>query len=271
MNWTLLNADYLILGRLVNADQVGVYMIAFNVASWSTAILGSVLNSVVVPVFGRVSHDRGELGRALLSASQLVALIAMPIGAMTLALSTPLIRTVFGTKWEESAPVLAVLSIYGVLYAFSLLYANVLVATGKTLRLLLIQLCWVATLIPAIVVGLRHHGLVGVAWAHVVTIGLVAVPVYAVVVLRSTELRIGSLIRTLARPVLASAVAGGAAWGIAHVLPNALSSFLLGGIAGGMVYLLLAGPLLVSRLPERFVPRWLPRRLRSVHATGELA
>ena len=215
VNWSLLNADYLILGRLVNAAEVGVYMIAFNVASWSTAVLGSVLNSVVVPVFGRVSHDRGELGRALLSASQLVALLAMPIGAMTLALSTPLVSTVFGTKWEESAPVLAVLSIYGVLYAFSLLYANVLVATGKTLRLLLVQLCWVATLIPAIVFGLRHHGLVGVAWAHVVTIGLVAVPVYAVVVLRSTELRVGSLIRTLARPLLASAIAGGSAWVLA--------------------------------------------------------
>ena len=62
VNWSLLNADYLILGRLVNAGEMGVYMIAFNVANWSTAILGSVLNSVVVPVFGRVSHDRGGLG-----------------------------------------------------------------------------------------------------------------------------------------------------------------------------------------------------------------
>ena len=38
INWTLLNADYLIIGRLMDAAQVGVYMIAFNVASWSTAI-----------------------------------------------------------------------------------------------------------------------------------------------------------------------------------------------------------------------------------------
>lgn len=270
VNWSLLNADYLILGRLVNAAEVGVYMIAFNVASWSTAILGSVLNSVVVPVFGRVSHDRGELGRALLPASQLVALIAMPIGAMTLALSTPLVRTVFGTKWAESAPVLAVLSIYGVLYAFSLLYTNVLVATGRTLRLLLIQLGWVATLIPAIVFGLHHQGLVGVAWAHVVTIALVAVPAYAVVVLRSTELRVGSLVRSLARPLLASTIAGGSAWVMAQVMPNAVSGFLIGGTTGGIVYLLLAGPLLARRLPDRFVPRWLPRSWRSATATQEL-
>ena len=49
VNWSLLNADYLILGRLVDAAKVGVYMIAFNVANWSTAVLGSVLNNVVRP------------------------------------------------------------------------------------------------------------------------------------------------------------------------------------------------------------------------------
>ena len=62
VNWTLLNADYLILGRVVDAAQVGVYMIAFNVASWSTAVMGSVLNNVVVPAFGRVSEDQRRLG-----------------------------------------------------------------------------------------------------------------------------------------------------------------------------------------------------------------
>ena len=53
---------------------------------------------------------------------------------------------------------LAVLSLYGILYAFSLLFANVLVATGKTLRLLLIQVAWVATLVPAILVGVNNSG-----------------------------------------------------------------------------------------------------------------
>ena len=195
----------------------------------------------------------------------------MPIGAMSAALPTPLVRTVFGEKWAESAPVLAVLSVYGVLYAFSLLYANVLVATGKTLRLLLVQLGWVAILVPAIIFGLRHRRLVGVAWAHVVTIGLVAVPAYALVVVRSTGQRIGPLIGSVARPLLAAVLAGGSAWLVAYLLPNALSSFLLGGTAGGIVYLLLAGPLLAQRLPERFLPRWLPRSWRPPSTTEDPA
>ena len=84
VNWSLLNADYLILGRLVDAAKVGVYMIAFNVANWSTAVLGSVLNNVVVPAFGRVQSDKHRLATSLTSASELVALLALPVGAVTL-------------------------------------------------------------------------------------------------------------------------------------------------------------------------------------------
>ena len=49
-------------------------------------MLGSVLNGVVVPAFGRVRDDPSRLGEALVSASRLVALVAMPVGVLTIAL-----------------------------------------------------------------------------------------------------------------------------------------------------------------------------------------
>jgi lipopolysaccharide exporter len=263
INWTLLNADYMILGRLVDAAQVGVYMIAFNVASWSTAVMGSVLNSVVVPAFGRVSEDQHQLGRSLISAFELVGLVAFPIGAITLAMSGPVILVLFGQKWSEAAPVLAVLSLYGILYAFSLLFVNVLVATSKTMRLLFIQLAWVAILVPAILVGVHLQGLPGVAWAHVVAIGLVAVPAYAVAVLRITGQPVGQLLRACVRPGAVAAVAGAGAWLTSQAFTVPWLSLVTGGLAGGVIYLAGVSSIVVRRLPERFVPAWLPRRWRS--------
>ena len=271
VNWTLLNADYLILGRLVDAAQVGVYMIAFNVANWSTAVMGSVLNSVVVPAFGRVSDDPRRLGSSLTSASQLVALLALPIGALTLALSDPLVVTLFGQKWSDASPVLAVLSIYGVLYVFSLLYANVLVATGKTVRMLLVQLAWVAVLVPAIIFGLSHGDLRGVAWAHVVTIGAIAVPAYLLAALRATGQRLGPLVRVLVRPAFAATAAGGAAWLTSQVFTAQWLSLLAGGLVGGLIYLASVGPLLLRRIPGRLVPGWLPARWRGSTKVAEEA
>ena len=258
VNWTLLNADYMILGRLVDAALVGVYMIAFNVANWSTAVLGSVLNSVVLPAFGRVKHDKLRLSSALAESTQLVALLALPVGALSLALSEPLILALFTEKWSEAAPVLAVLSLYGVLYAFSLLFANVLVAIGKTLRLLLIQLGWIVVLAPAIVIAVQRWGLGGVAWAHVITIGLIAVPAYLIAALSATGQRLTSVLRGVARPALGAVIAGAAAWLTASAFDPAWLRLVAGGLVGCVVYLLVTAPLVVRRLPERIVPSWIP-------------
>lgn len=263
VNWTLLNADYLILARLVDVALVGVYMIAFNVASWSTAVLGSVLNNVVVPAFGRVSGDRHRLGQALASASELVALLAFPVGALTLALSGPLIRTLFGQKWDEAAPVLAVLAVYGVMYTFSLLYVNVLVATGKTVSLLLIQLGWVAALVPAIVVGLNVGSLVGVGWAHVVTLGCIALPAYLISVLRVTGLRGSELFRKVVRPAVSATIAACVAWLISQWIGVSWLGLVLGGAAGAVTYIACVAPALTRLLPDRRVPAWVPDKWRA--------
>jgi O-antigen/teichoic acid export membrane protein len=269
VNLALLNADYMILGRVVDAAQVGIYLIAFNIANWSTAVMGSVLNSVVVPAFGRVSEDRHRLATALTSASELVALVAFFIGAMTLALSQPLVLTIFGPKWSDAAPVQAVLSLYGILYAFSLLFANVLVATGKTLRLLGIQLSWVAILVPAILISVRLGGLEGVAWAHVLTIGLLAVPGYALAVLRVTGQPGTQLLGACLRPGLAAAIAGAGAWLTSQAFTAPWLSLLSGGFVGGVIFLAVVGPVAVQRLPDRFVPAWLPPRFRRASSLEE--
>ena len=258
VNWTLLNADYLILGRLVDVALVGVYMIAFNVASWSTAVLGSVLNSVVVPAFGRVQGDKQRLAHALASASELVALLVFPIGVLTVALSGPLITAVFGSKWADAVPVLTVLALYGVMYAFSLLYVNVLVATGRTMRLLLIQVGWVVALVPAIVVGLHVGSLVGVGWAHVATMGCVALPAYVISVLRATGLHGGQLVRKLVRPAGSAALAGCAAWLMSQATNLSWLGLLLGVVMGGVTYIAGVAPVLVRLMPEGTVPVWIP-------------
>lgn len=270
VNWALLNADFMILGRMVSAAEVGVYMIAFNVASWSTALLGSVMNNVVVPAFGRFSDDRTRLGTALVSGTRLVALLALPIGALTCALAAPLVVTVFGEKWVEAVPVLAVLAVYGVLYTFSLLLVSVLVATGKTGRLLAIQLFWIAVLVPAMVLGVQLWSLEGVAWAHLITIGCITLPAYLIFVLRVASASLTDLIRCSIRPLLAAVLAGAAAWLTSQLFDVPWVALLVSGLLGGAVYLAVVAPVLARVVPARFVPTWLRTRWRSADvAPGE--
>ncbi|GAA4710779.1 oligosaccharide flippase family protein [Nocardioides conyzicola] len=243
VNWSLLNADYVIIGRLLTETQVGVYMIAFSVAGWSTTVLSSVLNGVVVPSFGRVLGDAELFGSALASAVRLVALVAAPVCVVTVVLSRPLVETVFGATWLDAAPVLSVLAAYGALFSVSLLFANVLVAVGATGRLLGIQAVWVAVLVPAMVVGIRVDGLVGAAWAHVVTVSVVTLPLYVLAVRRSTGLGLGAVPRAASGPVGAALVAGTSAFATSLLLDDPAAVVVVGGALAVASYAVVARPM----------------------------
>ena len=254
INWSLLNADYVILGRLISAAAVGVYMIAFSVANWSTAVLGSVLNGVVIPSFGRVHDDPARVRSALLSSIRLVGLVTFPIGMMTIALAPSLVAAVFGQRWLAAVPVLQVLGIYGIFYSFSLLMANVLVALGVTSRLLGVQVLWILVVVPLLVLGANAYGLVGAAWAHVVAVVLVAIPAYSWFLLRHIGGRPLELIRVLANPAAAAALAGACGGVVSRAFGSPWTGFLLGGVVGAAVYLPLTwrllGPVVRSVLPH---------------------
>lgn len=262
INWTLLNADYLVLGRLLTAEQVGVYMIAFNVANWTTAVLGSVLNGVVLPAFGRVGDDRERLVESLVSATRLVALVAFPIAACTIAMAASLVHTVFGPRWDDAAPVLSVLAVYGACFAFTLLHVNLLVAIGATTQLLAVQVAWISALVPAMIWGIEANGLVGAAWAHVVVVLLVSVPGY----LWAMRSRLGPLPAALGivllRPAAAAGLAGAAAWWCDRSIPGSASGLLVGGSVAVVVYLVAARSMIDQDLPEvgRHLGRLTPRR-----------
>lgn len=253
VNWALLNADYVILGRFLSTEDVGTYMIAFTVASWSTAVLGSALNAVVVPAFARLGPDSSAVATATTTGLRVVALVALPIGVTTVVLADPLVDSLFGDQWASAAPVLEVLAVYGVLYAFSLLLVNVLVSQGRTARLLSVQLVWIGLLVPAMIAAVPY-GMVGVAWVHVVVMGIVTLPGYALV-LRDVLPGASGVLRALARPLAAALLAGGAGLVTSRasdtVGAGAWPVFLAGGASAVLVYLLVAGRELLALLPAR--------------------
>ena len=49
VNYILLNVDYVFVGHLLGAAALGVYMLAFTVASWPYSVLGAVINDYRCP------------------------------------------------------------------------------------------------------------------------------------------------------------------------------------------------------------------------------
>jgi PST family polysaccharide transporter len=255
----LLNVDYVFVGRQLPLHEVGLYMLAFNIAAWPTGVMGSILNSVVLPAFSDVRRDPALLADALSRGVRSVALLACPIGGLTLGLATPLLVTVYGSKWGEAAPVLSVLTVHGVVFVMCLLFANIVIAMGRTGVLLGVQLAAIVCLLPALAVGIELGGLVGVGVAHIVVICGITLPAYLVAIRRSTGVRLGVLVRAVVPPFAAAGAAAVVAFVVAAVPDDPLVRLLAGGVAGGGVYLVLAAPLLAGLAPgSAFAARIAP-------------
>jgi lipopolysaccharide exporter len=253
----LLNVDYVFVGRLMSTAAVGLYMLAFQICTWPTALLGTVVNSLVLPAFSTIRRDGGDVGAALSYAVRTVALIACPIAAFTSAFATPLITTVYGEKWAAAGPVLSVLALYGMVFVLGLLLANVLISTGRTAVLFAVQIAAILALVPALAVGVNLRGLVGAGVAHVVVVSVVTLPAYLLAVKKATGVRARQVLRAPLRPLSAALIAVGAARLASATVGWDAGKLVIGLITAGVIYVLLTAPLLLQLLPVR--PSWAQR------------
>src|SRR5215510_14962868 len=193
VNYILLNVDYVFVGRLLGAADLGVYVLPFTLASAPYSLFGNVINSVSMPAFSRVKHDPDLLKEAMAGALRAVSLTVMPMCAIMLALASPLVLTVYGEKWAASANVLEILAIYGVVFIVCLLFANMLAGLGRTKFLFVLQLIWIGTLVPAMVLGVHKDGILGAAYAHVAVIVPIVLPCYLFALKRVTGVSFAAL------------------------------------------------------------------------------
>ncbi len=251
----VLNVDYVIIGREMSAADLGYYMLAFNICSWPTAALGAVMDQIVLPAFSGVRRDGGDLRLTVARAVRAVALVACPIGAFTFAFAHPLIETVYGAKWLTAAPVVSVLAVFGVLYVLELLFDNMMIASGRTVTMFIVQAVALAVLIPVLVLGARVGGLVGVGVGHIVVILLVTMPAYLVAIRIITGAGVGVTLRALSRPVLAAVAAAAVALVVTEGLGHPFAKVAIGGVVGLIVYIAVTGPELLQFFPGRLTDK----------------
>jgi lipopolysaccharide exporter len=242
VNYILLNVDYALVGHLMGAARLGIYMLAFNVASWPASLLGGVINSVSIPAFSRVMHDPALLMNSIINSVRAVSLIAMPMCGLIVALSRPIVLVLYGARWLAAANVLSVLAFYGAVSIICVLFANMLASLGKSKLLLILQLVWLAALAPAMDIGVHRHGIFGAAVAHVVVIVPIVMPCYLFALKREAGIRLALLGKAAAPAFLAALAASLAARAVVSQLANPWIQLAGGLVTGALVYVVGVAP-----------------------------
>jgi lipopolysaccharide exporter len=245
LSWALLNVDSIAISRFAGATALGFYYLAFNVSNWPMSVIGQVVRSVSIPAFAQLRSSGTD--RSFSTALGPVWAVGLLAGLMIAVLAGPLINILYGPRWAQAAAVLVWLGLFGALRTVFDLAASFLLARGASRVTFMVQVIWIVTLIPAILLGVNVGGIVGVGIAHLAVAFLVVCPAYGVALARQgVDLR--ATLHAVWPPIVAALPAGAVAAVLLAVIPSAVGGFFAAGVAGTLVYGLA-------------LSRWLPRRV----------
>ena len=222
-----MNADKLIIGKLMDAHAVGVYDVSRSLASLPTSQISGLVTSIASPVFARVQADPLQLQRVQLRLSSGVAHLTFPLLAGIAVLAAELVQVLLGNKWSEAVFPMQALCISEAVATITNLQAQLLISTGRVKQLVRFNLVCAIVMPLSLAAGGWFGGLPGVALAWAT-----AYPALAIWLMRDA--------------LRASGLPASLFWhAIRHPLLGSLVMVLAVTAARAMLALLMAQPLLV--------------------------
>lgn len=226
------------IGRIAGVGGVGVYSLGDTVAAWPVGLFLPVLLNVGLPLFAQIRGDPALVRDVFTRCVELIVWVFLPVAVLLSVLASPLIETLYGTKWADAAVIIQVLALCKFGEILCRLCVDVAVAGGYTHRYMLVQAAWLLIQAPA-VWWASTHGVVAVVVANLVVMAVVVVPSHLALVRPLVGARTYEVFLTSAAPAAAAIVAGLGAGAVSHWLSAPWAALLTGALVGGLAYLAL--------------------------------
>ncbi len=168
-NFVLWQGDYMILGRMVSKDELGLYFFAYTLAQQTFLVLSANINSVLLPALSQLQNDPPRQLRAYRRAFEALV-VAAAFLCLLPAILSPAITSFFGAKWLACAPILAVLNLGMAVRVADASSEALLKAQGRFQTLTIISVAHAIFFAIAGVLGAYYGGALGMAWAVAVGI-----------------------------------------------------------------------------------------------------
>ncbi|MGN6107037.1 MAG: oligosaccharide flippase family protein [Kofleriaceae bacterium] len=200
--------DNLTVSHYFGTTAVGAYNMAYNLADIPATQVGEQIALVLMPSMAELPPERRP--RALERSTALLSLIIFPLAVGLGLVAYPLIALILpANKWQEVAPLLAVLACLSVFRPITWVLSAYLEAESKTNRLMFLELAKVGLLILGIV-WLQRFGLEAAAGSVGIAFGVTSVAGVAMVLREGLSPR--RLAEGFLRPLAACVVMAGAVW-----------------------------------------------------------
>ncbi|WP_156680811.1 lipopolysaccharide biosynthesis protein [Sphingomonas profundi] len=160
------NFDVITLGRMLSQSQVGLYSLAFYITDVARQNLMSVLNRVMFTHYATIQNDPAAMRFYYVRSLFYNCLVLFPVMIAIILFGPSLTVHFLGAKWQAMGVTLQILAVSVMIHASGGTTSTVYKALGKPgLDLALFALTSVVFLLPALIAGTYHAGIMGAAIA----------------------------------------------------------------------------------------------------------
>jgi O-antigen/teichoic acid export membrane protein len=196
--------DIAVIGRFLGPASLGAYTIGYQTGKQPVANVTYASNQLIFPAYAKLQSEPERFRRAYLRSLRFITALSVPIGFGLAAVSDEFVRVVYGNRWSDAVPVLAIMALMGLVLSVTATMGEVLKATnrpGLFFRLSLLE----TVLVVAGVLSAYRFGIAAVAAAVAGSVTLTGLLVTRFVA-RILDIRAGEWLRTLVPPTAAGLV-----------------------------------------------------------------
>lgn len=232
MVFGLARLSHFIVGRSLGTTALGLFAVASEVARLPSTEVSAPINRALFPGLARLTGDLPRLRQVFLDVVGVTIAITLPASVGLALVAAPLVDVVLGSRWQEAAPILAVLALSGAIEMVAANNGIVYLAMGNPRLLAILSAIKLLLLIGFAFALVPPYGLLGMAFAELIA-SAIAVVISTAMALRAIELRLSDLSGVVWRPAMATAALSATVVGVMTMISDRS--------LGGSFFLLAAG------------------------------
>ncbi len=234
LDWAADGWVFMSVGKMLGSEALGMYNVTFEASRMSYFGLSALAGSVVLTSYSSLLDDAAELRRLMFKGLRIVTTAAYPAAIGICALAPWIVPLVWGSKWLDAIPILAILAVHGLVAPIATVFFPFFVSTGRLG--LLIRINAVRLVAYIIFVGLATRvDVVTVAATHLALM-VVMTGILAAVAMSAIGAQVSHLRGAVLWPALRAGICGLAAFGVARALDGqALPVVLIPAVLTGVL------------------------------------
>lgn len=164
-NYLFENADDIVVGKLLGTKALGLYDTAYRISMLPTTEGSDVISKVAFPIYAKIIDEKERLQRGFIKMVCIISILLLPVAVIFFIFPTQIIYFILGPQWLSAAPVLQILSVYGVIRAILNTAQPLFYALKRQDIVSKVSMLSFFVLMGTIFFFIERFGLVGAAYA----------------------------------------------------------------------------------------------------------